>query len=185
MIDGVLRIYLRRHKRSPVLTAAIMSTRPPGRSFRTPARHSKFGFHAIYLFVTTRHGVSDNELERTFGMTYKTAWRMAFHIRSLMMKADGFEKLQGHVEADEAFVGGKQTREDQRRGSNKTIVMGLKERRAYGCRNDSQHDDGRSAKDCAANREAGLDSSTDEYAGYNLLTEDGYIHGSVNHSAGE
>jgi hypothetical protein len=31
---------------------------------------------------------------------------MAFHIRSLMMKADGLEKLQGHVEADEAVVGG-------------------------------------------------------------------------------
>lgn len=185
MIDGVLRIYLRRHKRSPVLTAAIMFTRPPGRSFRTPARHSKFGFHAIYLFVTTRHGVSDNELERTFGVTYKTAWRMAFHIRSLMMKADGFEKLQGHVEADEAFVGGKQTREDQRRGSNKTIVMGLKER---GGRIVAETIPSTMMGDLRKTvlRTVKPDStvSTDEY-GYNLLTEDGYIHGSVNHSAGE
>lgn len=86
-------------------------------------------FYAIYLFVTTRHGVSGKELERTLGITYKTAWRMAFHIRTLMMKADGFEKLQGHIEADEAFVGGRQSRADQRRyGSNKTIVMGMKER---------------------------------------------------------
>jgi transposase len=27
--------------------------------------------------------------------------------------------------------------------------------------------------------------STDEFTGYNLLTEDGYLHGSVNHKAGE
>jgi transposase len=54
---------------------------------------------------------------------------MAYHIRSLMMKADGFEKLQGHVEADEAYIGGYQSvAERKRKGSNKTIVMGIKER---------------------------------------------------------
>ena len=34
-------------------------------------------FYAIYLFVTTRHGVSGKELERTIGCTYKTAWRIS------------------------------------------------------------------------------------------------------------
>ena len=63
-------------------------------------------FYAIYLFVTTRHGVSGKELQRTLGVTYKTAWRMGQQIRDLMTKADGFEMLQGHVEADEAYVGG-------------------------------------------------------------------------------
>ena len=33
-------------------------------------------FYAIYLFVTTRHGVSGKELQRTLGVTYKTAWRI-------------------------------------------------------------------------------------------------------------
>jgi transposase len=70
---------------------------------RTPLR---VWFYAIYLFVTTRHGVSGKELERTLGVTYKTAWRVGQQIRSLMTKADGFEKLQGHVEVDEAYVGG-------------------------------------------------------------------------------
>jgi transposase len=116
-------------------------------------------FYAVYLFVTTRHGVSGKELERTLGVTYKTAWRMALHIRSLMMKADGFEKLQGHVELDEAFIGGRQTREDQRRkGSNKTIVMGAQGARwPHGCRTDPQHNDGRSAKGCTSNGERGVD----------------------------
>jgi transposase len=55
-------------------------------------------FYAIYLFVTTRHGVSGKELQRTLGVTYKTAWRMGQQIRVLMAKADGFVEMQGHVD---------------------------------------------------------------------------------------
>jgi transposase len=144
-------------------------------------------FYAIYLFVTTRHGVSGKELERTLGVTYKTAWRMAFHIRSLMMKADGFEKLQGHVEADEAFVGGYQSRKDTRRkGSNKTIVMGMKER---GGRMVAEPVSSTSTADLRKSVlrtvKPGSTVSTDDWAGYNLLTGDGYTHGAVNHTAGE
>ena len=44
---------------------------------RTPLRK---WFYAIYLFSTTKHGVAAKELERTLGVTYKTAWRMAHKI---------------------------------------------------------------------------------------------------------
>lgn len=54
-------------------------------------------FYAIFLFVTTRHGVSGKELQRQLGVTYKTAWRMGQQIRKLMDSADGFAMLQGHV----------------------------------------------------------------------------------------
>src|SRR5450631_1684805 len=64
-------------------------------------------FFAIYLFIATRHGVSGKELQRTLGVTYKTAWRMGQQIRDLMTKADGFEILKGHVELDEAYTGGR------------------------------------------------------------------------------
>ena len=60
-------------------------------------------FYAIYLFVTTRHGVSGKELERMLGVTYKTAWRMSQQIRQLMITADNFDVLRGHVGLDEAF----------------------------------------------------------------------------------
>jgi hypothetical protein len=56
-------------------------------------------FYAVYLFVTTRHGVSAKEAERTLGVTDKTVWRMDQQIRTLMAKADGFEKLKGHIDA--------------------------------------------------------------------------------------
>ena len=59
------------------------------------------------LFVTTRHGVYGKELQCQLGVTYKTAWRMGHQIRDLMGNTDGFAMLQGHIELDEAYVGGR------------------------------------------------------------------------------
>jgi transposase len=41
-------------------------------------------FYAMYLFTTTRHGVSAKELQRQLGVTYKTAWRIGHEIRKYM-----------------------------------------------------------------------------------------------------
>src|SRR5919106_252283 len=60
---------------------------------RTPLQ---LWFYAIYLFVATRHGVSGKELQRTLGVTYKTAWRMGHQIRKLMANTNDFEILTGH-----------------------------------------------------------------------------------------
>jgi transposase len=142
-------------------------------------------FYAVYLFVNTRHGVSGKELERTLGVTYKTAWRIGQQIRILMAKADGFEILKGHVELDETFVGGYQRHAEMlAQGSNKTIVMGLKER------------DGRMVTEVIPDTttaslrgvvlrtvEKGSAVSTDEHSAYSLLKRDGFDHKAVNHSA--
>ena len=45
-------------------------------------------FFAMYLMTSTRHGVAAKEIERQFGVTYKTAWRMAHELRKLMASAD-------------------------------------------------------------------------------------------------
>lgn len=144
-------------------------------------------FYAIYLFVTTRHGVSGKELQRQLGVTYKTAWRMGQHIRVLMANTDGFAVLQGHVELDEAYVGGVRHGGKRGRGAEgKTIVFGMKER------------GGRMATEVIPNvkkvtlREATLRNvepgstvSTDELMSYGLLEGDGYQHGMVKHGAKE
>ena len=52
-------------------------------------------------------------------------------IRKLMEKADGFEMLKGHVELDEAYVGGKRSGKRGRGAEGKTIVMGPKSAAAY------------------------------------------------------
>jgi transposase len=85
-------------------------------------------FYAVYLFVATRHGVSGKELQRTLGVTYKTAWRIGQQIRKLMDISDPDSVLRGHVELDEAYVGGHRPGKRGRRAAGKTIAMGLKER---------------------------------------------------------
>jgi hypothetical protein len=67
-------------------------------------------FYAIYLFVTTRHGVSGKELQRQLGVTYKTAYRIGIQIRKLMEQAEQLTGLLGgYVEMDEAYVGGRRS----------------------------------------------------------------------------
>jgi transposase len=87
-------------------------------------------FYAIYLFIATRHGVSGKELQRTLGVTYKTAWRIGHQIRDLMGKVDSFEVLKGHVEIDETYFGGRRRMSEKM--DNKTIIMGMKERGGRG-----------------------------------------------------
>lgn len=143
-------------------------------------------FYAIFLFVVTRHGVSGKELQRQLGVTYKTAWRMGQQIRDLMAKADGFQLLAGHVEADEAYIGGYRAGKRGRGAGGKTIVMGMKER------------GGRLATEVVPNVkkatlravvnktvEPGSIVSTDELMSYGLLGPDGHDHGTVKHGQGE
>ena len=80
-------------------------------------------FFAIYLYSNSKNGVSAKELQRHLGTTYKTAWRIANKIRSLM-KQDG-KMLGGVVEADETYIGGK----GHRKGlGDKIPVMGMVQR---------------------------------------------------------
>jgi transposase-like protein len=143
-------------------------------------------FYAIYLFVATRHGVSGKELQRVLGVTYKTAWRMGQQIRILMSKADGFDVLKGHVELDEAYVGGKRSGKRGRGAAGKTIVMGLKEREGRMTTEvipDVKKDTLRDV--VLENVEPGTIVSTDELYSYGLLEGDGYKHGTVKHGANE
>jgi transposase len=150
---------------------------------RTPLQ---IWFYAIYLFVTTRHGVSGKELQRQLGVTYKTAWRMGQQIRDLMAKADGFQMLAGHVEADEAYVGGRRPGKRGRGADGKTIVMGIKER---GGRMTTAviPDVKKPTLRAVVNErvEKGAIVSTDELYSYGLLNGDGYKHGAVKHGAKE
>lgn len=151
---------------------------------RTPLQ---LWFYAIYLFVVTRHGVSGKELQRQLGVTYKTAYRMGQQIRDLMTATDGFEMLRGHVEIDETLVGG--VHRGSGRGphsTKKTVVVGLKQRGGpmqTAVVEDVTMD---TLQDVVLDRvQRGSIVSTDELRSYNLLTEEGYTHGRVNHSKKE
>jgi len=85
-------------------------------------------FYSMYLFCTTRRGVSSKELQRQLGVTYKTAWRIGQQIRKLTEAADFDALLQGHIEVDEAYIGGRRPGKRGRGAAGKTVVFGLKER---------------------------------------------------------
>ena len=53
---------------------------------RTPLQ---MWFHIMFMFTTTRNGVSAKEIQRQLGVTYKTAWRMGHEIRKYMGWVDG------------------------------------------------------------------------------------------------
>ena len=164
--------------------AAITSTPAQERFSRIAGPAFRCGFYAIFLFVTTRHGVSGKELQRQLGVTYKTAWRMAKQIREPMGKANGFEMLSGHIELDEAYVGGKRPGKRGRGAAGKTIVFGMKERE--GRMNTEIIPNVRKAtlRDATVrNVEPGSTVSTDELMSYGLLDGDGFQHGTVKHSA--
>lgn len=147
---------------------------------RTPLQ---IWFYAIFLFVSTRHGVSGRELSRQLGVTVKTGWRIAKQVRELIGRADDFSMLQGHVEVDEAFIGGRAygAGKGNYRG-NKTVVLGMKERggRVRGVVvPDTKQLTLR--YQVMGNVAEGTTVSTDEHKAYHLLEEEGYVHGRVNH----
>ncbi|MGH6628687.1 MAG: IS1595 family transposase, partial [Burkholderiales bacterium] len=88
------------------------------------------------LVVNCKNGISSYEMARDLGVTQKSAWFMNHRIR-LALHAGSFDKLSGHVEVDETFIGGKarnmHVAQRKRRitgtgGKDKTAVMGVLER---------------------------------------------------------
>ena len=165
------------HQIAPTANTILHDTRTPLVSW----------FYAMYLFATTRHGVSGKELQRQLGVTYKTAYRIGMQIRKLMGKADFDGLLSGHIEADEAYVGGKRSGGKRGRGApGKTIVMGVKQR--DGAIVTAVIPDVKKPTLRAVvneNVEKGSVVSTDELYSYGLLEGDGYVHGSVQHGRKE
>jgi transposase-like protein len=91
---------------------------------------------AIWLIANSKNGISSHELGRAIGVTQKSAWFMNHRIR-LAMQVGSFDKLDGEVEADETFIGGKarnmhksvRARKITGRGTaGKTVVAGVIQR---------------------------------------------------------
>ena len=145
-------------------------------------------FYAMYLFTTSRHGVPAKELQRQLGVTYKTAWRMGHEIRKYMALVDGDPPLGGHVEADEAYIGGVQPskRQKGRAAWGKTIVFGMVERDGDAITRVVQNA-GKEAlmPHIARHVIPGTRISTDEFVTYQGLSKLGYPHKTVNHSKKE
>ena len=91
---------------------------------------------AVWLITNAKNGISSYEVHRAIGVTQKTAWFMLQRIRLAMQSGSFLRKMSGHVEVDEAFIGGKARfmhKSKRARVGNtgfvgKVAVMGLLER---------------------------------------------------------
>jgi transposase-like protein len=84
-------------------------------------------FMATLLLCEAKKGISACQVQRTIGVSYKTAWYLCHRIRAAMKEADK-PLLDGTVEMDEMFLGGVEHGENIGRGGNKQIVVGIRKR---------------------------------------------------------
>lgn len=73
-------------------------------------------FMAIHIITSHKKGVSSCQLAREIGVTQKTAWMMGHKIRKTIEQIPT-EQLEGVIEVDETFVGGK----NKNRHKNKKV----------------------------------------------------------------
>lgn len=136
-------------------------------------------FYAIFQFSVSKNGVSAKELERTLGVTYKTAWRMCKQIRKLM-EQDG-DMLGGEVEIDETYIGGR--RKVAQKHHNKSIVFGAVERNGVA---KAKHVKSTGSRvllpEIDKTVAVGAHIHSDEWPAYRTLDRRGYSHTTVNHS---
>jgi len=87
---------------------------------------------AMYLIVTARKGISSLQISKELGITQKSAW---FMLQRLREACDNKHTLKGIVEADECYIGGKESNKHAskklkagRGAIGKIAVLGMRER---------------------------------------------------------
>jgi transposase-like protein len=144
---------------------------------------------AIHLLSAAKKGMSAHQLHRNLGISYKAAWFMAHRLRYAMSNGPLSELMQGTVEIDETYIGGR--RKNGRKGrpsgdSHKTAVVALVERgtgrvKAAPMQRVTADNLGKVLRE---NVKRGTAVMTDQYRAYIGATE-GFTHDTVNHADGE
>jgi len=94
--------------------------------FNKSATPLRIWFEVIYRMASTRCGISAKQIQRETGVTYKTAWRMFHQVRTLL--GEDIASLDGEVEVDETYIGGKRTGKRGRGAEGKSKVVGAVQR---------------------------------------------------------
>jgi len=142
-------------------------------------------FLAVYLMAESKKGMSANQLKRTLKVSYKTAWYLCHRIRKAMQEATQKPKLNGIVEVDETYIGGKYDPRRKREPHDKQAVIGLLQRKG---KFEAKTIPTNGARILVGIIQDRVDKTatvmTDEYQAYNRINKE-YKHESVKHSAEE
>jgi transposase-like protein len=82
-------------------------------------------FLATFLLCESKKGMSACQIQRSLGVSYKTAWYLCHRIRAAMLEVAP-PKLGGTVEIDETYVAGKKRR--WRPKGHVSVVIGIRQR---------------------------------------------------------
>ncbi|HYX31243.1 MAG TPA: IS1595 family transposase [Pyrinomonadaceae bacterium] len=146
---------------------------------------------AMWMVVNCKNGVSSYEIHRAIGVTQKTAWFMDHRIR-LALGMEPSEKMVGHIEVDETFIGGRARymhKADRKRkihgtgGYGKVAVMGLLDRHSKQVRTMVVPNVRRRSLDPVVRQhvEAGSNIYSDAFKSYTSL-QDEYVHQVIDHA---
>jgi len=145
---------------------------------------------AIHLLCSSKKGISSSQIAREIGVTVKSAWFITHRIREAMREGAFDGLLEGMVEVDETYVGGKPRKgtgkHKRGRGTAKQPVMVLVQRGGKARCKPVEAVDGKTLKSEVKKHVA--DAAvvmTDELASYTGLKETHPEHHVVKHSGGE
>jgi transposase-like protein len=135
--------------------------------------------------VEAKKGISANQLKRSLAISYKTAWYLCHRIRKAIEEITDKPKLDGIVEVDETYVGGRYDKRRKREAFKKQAVIGLLQRDGTFEAKTITRNGGRILVGIIKDRvskEATV--MTDEYRGYKGIDKE-YKHETVCHSKEE
>uniref|UniRef100_UPI0025D25A6F IS1595 family transposase n=1 Tax=Mucilaginibacter sp. TaxID=1882438 RepID=UPI0025D25A6F len=118
------------HKKFTVTTGTI---------FENTKISLRLWFAAMYLCTAHKKGISSLQLSRDLNITQKTAWFLLHRIREMLANNEATQ-LEGGIEVDETFVGGKNKNRHAnkkidgsqgRSAADKTPVIGIAQKSEY------------------------------------------------------
>ena len=152
-------------------------------------------FIAIWLITSHKKGIASTQLAKDLGVTQKTAWFVLHRLREASKTGSFNRMLDGTVEVDETFMGGKaKNRHISKRGgpgrgglgSGKVPVVGAIERKGEVFARATKSVDGATLKafirETVSPQVAML--VTDEWVGYHGLSRE-FPHKVISHTRGE
>lgn len=147
-------------------------------------------FLGISLVLNAKKSLSSHQLARDLDLNQKTAWFMITRIRAEMAKKGG-ALLQGIIEADETYIGGKPRKPNKKedhepakrgRGTEKTAIIGAVQRGGKVVAQVAEQLTGRKILEFIKSfvKIEGSELMTDEFQSYNLIGKE-MKHTIINH----